>query len=118
MLRSDATAVPQISTDALRTINARTSEISQKLLQALREGQPGVFRKQWWDEKVMSWAMHDEDLKVQLFRFVDVLPMLHSDDSIAQHLTEYLGQANLPTALRSGCIKTETWSASAVMAER
>ncbi len=38
----------------------------------------------------MAWAMRDERLKVELFRFVDVLPMLHTDADVAEHLLEYL----------------------------
>src|SRR5688500_3114615 len=50
----------------------------------------------------MSWSMQDEDLKVQLFRFVDVLPMLRSADSVTGHLHEYLGKVRdqLPSAAR------------------
>ena len=35
--------------------------------------------------------MRDEQLKVQLFRFVDVLPMLQTPDAVMEHLDEYLG---------------------------
>jgi RHH-type proline utilization regulon transcriptional repressor/proline dehydrogenase/delta 1-pyrroline-5-carboxylate dehydrogenase len=46
----------------------------------------------------MQWVMQDERLKVQLFRFVDVLPMLHTSDAVYQHLYEYLDavRAHLP----------------------
>ena len=37
----------------------------------------------------MSWAMQDEAVKVQMFRFVDVLPMLADSDSVTRHLHEY-----------------------------
>jgi RHH-type proline utilization regulon transcriptional repressor/proline dehydrogenase/delta 1-pyrroline-5-carboxylate dehydrogenase len=42
------------------------------------------------DDRMMAWSMQDESLKVQLFRFVDVLPMLGSADSVTEHLSEYL----------------------------
>ena len=38
----------------------------------------------------MAWAMNDEAVKVQLFRFIDVLPMLTTPEDIARHLEEYL----------------------------
>ncbi len=52
----------------------------------------------------MDWSMKDEQLKVQLFRFVDVLPMLTTNDLIVQHLRQYLGQAShaLPWFLKLG----------------
>jgi RHH-type proline utilization regulon transcriptional repressor/proline dehydrogenase/delta 1-pyrroline-5-carboxylate dehydrogenase len=37
--------------------------------------------------------MGDEALKVQLFRFVDVLPLLHSPEAITRHLREYFAEA-------------------------
>lgn len=52
----------------------------------------------------MDWSMKDEHLKVQLFRFVDVLPMLTTNDLVVQHLKQYLGQAShaLPWFLKFG----------------
>ena len=38
--------------------------------------QPSVWERRWWDDRIMAWAMQDESVKVQMFRFVDVLPML------------------------------------------
>ena len=50
----------------------------------------------------MSWAMEDEAIKVQLFRFVDVLPMLHTDDQLIEHLLEYLEEVRerMPYSIR------------------
>src|SRR5258708_31185885 len=53
---------------------------------------------------LMDWAMKEEDFKVQLFRFVDVLPALNSSREVTRHLTEYLDndQVKLSPALRAG----------------
>ena len=58
----------------------------------------------WWDERLMEWTMRNEALKVQLFRFVDVLPLLHTAPVINRHLREYLAEAGtkLAPALRTG----------------
>lgn len=45
------------------------------------------------DEHLMEWAMKNEALKVQLFRFVDVFPMLKTPEDIVGHLKEYLGDS-------------------------
>lgn len=52
----------------------------------------------------MSWAMNDEAIKIQMFRFVDVLPMLRDHVSIARHLEEYFEEVRdrLPWAARIG----------------
>ncbi len=48
--------------------------------------------------------MDDEAVKVQMFRFVDVLPMLRDHTSIARHLEEYFQvvRERLPVAARLG----------------
>jgi RHH-type proline utilization regulon transcriptional repressor/proline dehydrogenase/delta 1-pyrroline-5-carboxylate dehydrogenase len=63
---------------------------------------PLLFTPGWWDDLLMDWSMADEAVKVQLFRFVDVLPMLHSGADVARHLREYFAQASghLPGWLR------------------
>ena len=47
----------------------------------------------WWENRVMALSLADPDLKVQLFRFVDVLPMLHGPGDIRRHLVEYISEA-------------------------
>ena len=52
----------------------------------------------------MDWAMRDEAVKVQMFRFVDVLPMLADSASVTRHLHEYFEEVrqHLPSAVRLG----------------
>ncbi len=58
----------------------------------------------WFDERLMEWSMSNEAIKVQLFRFVDALPLLKTPASIARHLREYFGEADghLPGWLKLG----------------
>lgn len=51
------------------------------------------FTPGWWDDRLMEWSMGDEAVKLQMFRFVDVLPHLHSPAAITRHLREYFGEA-------------------------
>lgn len=85
-------------------IERATQEIGQQVFAAHGSQGPGIFERQWWDDRIMSWAMQDESVKVQMFRFVDVLPMLHDATSIVQHLHEYFDdvQQYLPSAARLG----------------
>jgi RHH-type transcriptional regulator, proline utilization regulon repressor / proline dehydrogenase / delta 1-pyrroline-5-carboxylate dehydrogenase len=81
-----------------RNIEARGLEIFSRM-----KGQkPGVFRD--LTGRMMDWSMRNEALKVQLFRFVDVLPTLNSSGEIARHAQEYLGGVNggLPALVRWG----------------
>ncbi|MBU1247647.1 MAG: hypothetical protein KKB70_03025, partial [Proteobacteria bacterium] len=49
---------------------------------AIKGEAPSVFNKGFWTGKVMDWAMKNEHFKVQLFRFVDVLPYLNTSESL------------------------------------
>lgn len=49
-----------------------------------------IFDRQFWLGKVMEWVMKDPSFKVDMFRFVDVLPTLVTDDQVAKHIREYL----------------------------
>ena len=51
----------------------------------------------------MEWAMKDEAFKVQLFRFVDVLPCLKTDELVIRLLNEYFSDLEkTPMMLRQG----------------
>ena len=87
---------------ALDAIEQRTQAIGRHLFANLRESKPAIWQRRWWDDRIMAWSMQDEPLKVQLFRFVDVLPMLRTSDAVTDHLHEYLETVRdrLPAPLR------------------
>ena len=72
-------------------IEAATQRIGREIFARAAEHRPGIFNRKYWDDRIMNWAMGDEAVKVQMFRFVDVLPMLVTGDEIARHLREYFG---------------------------
>ncbi|BCL36810.1 L-glutamate gamma-semialdehyde dehydrogenase [Nostoc sp. MS1] len=87
------------------TYEAKTQEIARQLLAATQENRSFLasLRDQMrWDDKLLAWAMSNPGLRVQLFRFIDTLPALHSKAEIAAHLQEYLGDESveLPAALK------------------
>ncbi|MEH2282517.1 MAG: L-glutamate gamma-semialdehyde dehydrogenase [Nostoc sp.] len=87
------------------TYEAKTQEIAKQLLVATQENRSffSSLRDQMrWDDKLLAWAMSNPGLRVQLFRFIDTLPALHSKSEIASHLQEYLGDESveLPAALK------------------
>ena len=65
---------------------------------------PSIFNKGWWTGKVMDWSMKNENFKVQLFRFVDVLPYLNTSDSLTRHIDEYFAgdDQDVPKVLKWG----------------
>ena len=102
MTISEWNGVSDLSAADLRAVEARTKEIGHYLFDHANEDLPTFLQRRWWDDRLMDWAMRDESLKVQLFRFVDVLPMLETSEAVVAHLNEYLHdvKAHLPTAVR------------------
>ncbi|MGE3807136.1 MAG: L-glutamate gamma-semialdehyde dehydrogenase [Gemmataceae bacterium] len=70
-----------------------TQAYGREIFARMGSARPIVFTPTWFDERLMNWTMGDEAIKVQLFRFVDVLPMLKTPNDIATHLREYFGEA-------------------------
>src|SRR5260370_22430883 len=88
-----------------RDLEPSTRQWGEKIFALMDAGEaPALFSKKGFYGTLMDWAMRDEHFKTQLFRFVDVLPMLTSSSEIARHLKEYLGdeQVKLSPALRLG----------------
>ena len=85
-------------------VEQRTQEIGHSLLEKLEHRSPSMFHGRWWEDRLLNWAMDDQAVKVQMFRFVDVLPMLKDHTSIARHLEEYFQEVRdrLPLAARLG----------------
>ena len=83
-----------------REIEARGQEIFARM----KGETPGLFSQKNLAGRLMDWSMRNEALKVQLFRFVDVLPTLNSSREIARHAYEYLGEGagGLPTVVQWG----------------
>lgn len=85
-------------------VETRTRELGQEFFDRLTSRSPSIFHGRWWEDRLMNWAMEDEAVKVQMLRFVDVLPMLRDHNAIARHLEEYFNdvKAHLPWAVRIG----------------
>ncbi len=72
------------------TLESEIQQIGQELWQRIRGEVPGIFNKGYWQGKILDWAMADPSFKVDLLRFVDVLPTLQTTEQISQHVAEYL----------------------------
>lgn len=65
--------------------------IGTRLSQLSAGRAPTVFEARWWSQGVINLAMKDPAFKVQLFRFIDVLPALASDQAVVKLAEEYFG---------------------------
>ncbi len=88
-------------------LEARVQAIGRELFERTRGEAPGVFSSAYWEGQLLAWAMRDPGFKVDLFRFVDVFPMLRTREQVARHVEEMLLRpgrelpAAIATALRA-----------------
>ena len=71
-------------------VNDKIAELGRDLWAGVRGEVPGLFDRDYWQGKLLDWVMDDPDVRVDMFRLVDVLPVLGSRDSVARHVREYL----------------------------
>lgn len=67
-----------------------------EIFRLMEKEQPAVFDKRRWAGMLMNAAMTDPELKVRLFRFVDVLPTLKSTELVISHIREYFLDTGSP----------------------
>ena len=86
-----------------QNLEARIKEIGAEIDSSLRGEIPSFFDQRRWKGKMMEWSMRDEVFKIQLFRFVDVLPSLTKDELVVKLLREYFTEeVNAPPIIRKG----------------
>ena len=85
-------------------LDARIVERGKEFFKSISGEAPSIFNKGFWTGKVMDWAMQNEGFKVQLFRFVDVLPYLNTSEALTRHIREYFSAdgADVPPVLKWG----------------
>ena len=87
-----------IAQDSLETDIRR---FGQTLAEQAHQHTPGFWDHRWWTNLLLDWGTRDEQFKVQLFRFIDVLPALQTDTQFVRILKEYFKDLpSLPTPLR------------------
>lgn len=71
-------------------VEEASREWASLLLEHSRADAASPLEPSWWDERLLHWTMRDPQVKVQLFRFMDVLPMLRDPKMLVDCLREYL----------------------------
>jgi RHH-type proline utilization regulon transcriptional repressor/proline dehydrogenase/delta 1-pyrroline-5-carboxylate dehydrogenase len=71
-------------------LEQRTLELGREVFARARRAKSG---EGWLDRRLMEIGMRDERVKAQLFRLVDVLPVLNTPQQVNRHLDEYLAEA-------------------------
>src|SRR3954469_20222048 len=98
---AEAALIEKNTTDLLE---ARAVEIGEEIFERGSEHATGIFDKGYWPGKMMEWSMNFPKFKVEMFRFVDVLPSLTSPAAVTEHLRQYFLRTELdfPSVIRTG----------------
>lgn len=78
--------------------------IGREILSVAGSSSPSIFKRDYWNGQIMEWSMKMPDFKVEMFRFVDVLPVLNDSTEVAKHIQEYFcrDDQDFPAALQWG----------------
>src|SRR5215510_13298039 len=77
----------------MRSLQSEVEQRGSRILALVDKHPDSLFSKAGFYQGLMTLSMRDEQLKHQLFRFVDVLPSLRTSGEIVQHLQEYFAEA-------------------------
>lgn len=84
-------------------LETRALELGNQIFDLSSQSSMSLFDKGFWSGKMMDWSMKNHDFKVQMFRFVDVLPVLNEASQINQHIKEYFVDeaSKIPSTMRA-----------------
>ncbi|MEO6098122.1 MAG: proline dehydrogenase family protein, partial [Fibrobacteria bacterium] len=97
--------------------DSRVLQVGQDIWREMRGEVPGIFNKDFWQGRIMEWAMKDPSFRVDLFRLVDVLPVLKTRKQVWQHMRDYLIRDGRPLPMvLSAALKAASGGISGVVA--
>jgi RHH-type transcriptional regulator, proline utilization regulon repressor / proline dehydrogenase / delta 1-pyrroline-5-carboxylate dehydrogenase len=74
------------------SLQAQIQQRGERIFDLVDRNPESLFSKAGFYQRMMAFSMRDEQFKVQLFRFVDVLASLRRSHEIVQHLEEYFAE--------------------------
>jgi RHH-type proline utilization regulon transcriptional repressor/proline dehydrogenase/delta 1-pyrroline-5-carboxylate dehydrogenase len=83
---------------SLRPDEARVQAIGRELFDRVAGERHAFYSADRWTAALFAWSLANEDAKLQLFRFIDVLPALEHDRDLVRHLREYFDGREAPYA--------------------
>lgn len=78
------------------SLEADIGRIGREIFKRAEAAAPSVFSMEFWQQFGMNWLTGDEELKLRLFRFIEVMPSLKDSTAIASHLLQYLKPQTIP----------------------
>ncbi len=99
-------------------LEQRVFDIGKQIFTKSQDSTMGLFNKAFWSGKMMDWSMNYPAFKLEMFRFVDVLPSLNTSDQLVEHVREYFLREGLdfPSVIKAGLGAASWTSLTAKMA--
>ncbi|HXU89137.1 MAG TPA: proline dehydrogenase family protein, partial [Methylomirabilota bacterium] len=83
---------------SVRPDEARVQAIGHELFERVADDRQAFYSADRWTAALFAWSLANEDAKLQLFRFIDILPALEEDADLVRHLREYFEGRDAPYA--------------------
>ena len=88
-----------MSPENYQSVEEKIRRVGLELQEGMKREVPSFFEKKKWIGRIMERVMKDEEFKARLFRFIDVLPALKSDDLVVRVLKEYFSAVDIDAPL-------------------
>lgn len=73
-----------------RRVEDLTIQLGNELFDRMEKNQPWITQLQWWMDWGLAQFMKNERLKIQAFRFIDILPTIGQNQvEMARHMRDY-----------------------------
>ncbi len=103
----------------MNSLQTEVERRGQQIFDLVDRHPESILTRSGFYQRMMEFSMRDEQFKVQMFRFVDVLASLHRSTDIVQHFEEYLGglQNGIAPLMKTGirAARIVPWIAGPVM---
>src|SRR5437660_326488 len=86
----------------MKTLQSEIERRGRRIFELVDKHPEPLFSKAGFYQRLMTLSMRDERFKVQLFRFVDVLPSLRRSREIIEHLDEYFSDDGFGPLVNAG----------------
>jgi RHH-type transcriptional regulator, proline utilization regulon repressor / proline dehydrogenase / delta 1-pyrroline-5-carboxylate dehydrogenase len=86
----------------MKALQSEIERRGRRIFELVDKHPEPLFSKAGFYQRLMALSMRDERFKVQLFRFVDVLPSLRGSREIIEHLNEYFSENGFGPFLNAG----------------
>jgi RHH-type proline utilization regulon transcriptional repressor/proline dehydrogenase/delta 1-pyrroline-5-carboxylate dehydrogenase len=97
------------------SLEMRTRKTALRLLKAMGEEKPALFRTDTWAGKAIRQCLVSGPFRTAFLRFLDVFPVLSDPAALSRHVQEYFGHSELAAQAEAlGIVRADPQSTAAL----